>query len=98
VGAASLKNSHIASHFPPARTHISLMGQYVPAHRAVGHASLGRKLLASEYARAVEYCLSLGFTELYVQSLDAADASYTPDFTGGEGEGKAKFFHTHGRI
>lgn len=98
VGETRRALSHIASRFSPECTHISLMGQYVPAHRAIGHKSLGRRLLASEYARAVEYCLSLGFTHVYVQSLDAADASYTPDFIQEEKGAGNGLFHTGGRI
>jgi len=33
--------------------HVSVMSQYFPAHRAVGHAVLGRKVTAEEYAAAV---------------------------------------------
>lgn len=33
--------------------HVSIMSQYFPAHRAVGHPILGRKVTAAEYAAAV---------------------------------------------
>lgn len=70
---------HIAAVLP-LRTHISLMGQYVPMYNAALYPPLDRKLLPREYARAIEYCLALGFVNVYIQSLDAADASFTPIF------------------
>lgn len=69
----------IAERFP-LDTYISLMGQYVPFHRAQEFPPLDRKLLAREYERAVEYCIELGFSNVLVQELDSADKSYTPDF------------------
>lgn len=42
----------IASELSP-RVHVSLMAQYFPAHRAVGHALLGRKLTPEEYEEAL---------------------------------------------
>ena len=70
---------HMAATLPQT-THISLMGQYVPMDKAALYPPLDRKLLRREYARAVDYCLALGFTNVYIQSLDAADASFTPVF------------------
>jgi len=35
------------------RIHVSLMAQYFPAYRAVGHPVLGRKLIAEEYEEAL---------------------------------------------
>lgn len=63
----------------PLDTHISLMGQYVPCGRA-DFAPLDRKLMRREYERAIEYCLALGFSNVLIQSLDAADAAFTPAF------------------
>jgi len=42
----------IASELSP-RVHVSLMGQYFPAYRAVGHPLLGRKLTTEEYEDAL---------------------------------------------
>jgi putative pyruvate formate lyase activating enzyme len=36
------------------RIHVSLMDQYFPAHRAIGHPVLGRKIRPEEYAVALE--------------------------------------------
>jgi putative pyruvate formate lyase activating enzyme len=35
------------------RVHVSLMDQYFPAHRAVGHAVLGRRIMIEEYEEAL---------------------------------------------
>lgn len=42
----------IAANLSP-RVHVSLMNQYFPAHRAVGHPLLGRKLTEEEYLEAL---------------------------------------------
>ncbi len=46
---------------------ISLMLQYFPAHRAVGHPVLGRGLLRSEYAAARQTLADLGLEEGWCQ-------------------------------
>lgn len=71
----------IAEHLP-LTTHISLMGQYVPAHRAKEFPPLHRRLTRREYDRAVEYCLAKGFVNVYIQQLSAASSDFTPEFNG----------------
>lgn len=70
---------YLAEHFP-LDTAVSLMGQYVPFYRAGECPPLDRKLLPREYERAIEYCIALGFTNVQIQELCAADKAYTPDF------------------
>lgn len=70
---------YIAENFPLS-TYISLMGQYVPFHHAGEFPPLDRKLLPKEYERAVDHCISLGFTNVFIQELSSADGNYTPDF------------------
>lgn len=69
---------YIHDHFP-IETWISLMSQYVPAHKA-DFAPLNRRLTAREYDRAVSYCLQLGLENVFIQEKASADASYTPAF------------------
>lgn len=71
---------YIAATFP-ITTHISLMGQYVPMYKAGLYPPLDRKLFQREYARAISHCIALGFKNVYIQSLDSADDSYTPLFS-----------------
>ena len=66
----------------PLTTHISLMGQYMPCHRASEIPPLNRKLLRREYDRAITYCIQLGFEHVSIQSLDASDAAFVPEFNG----------------
>lgn len=65
----------------PRDTQISLMSQYVPCHLAL-KPPLNRRLTAREYQRAVDHCLSLGLTRVFVQEMEAADPAYTPPFDG----------------
>ena len=50
--------------------HVSIMGQYFPAHRAVGHPTLGRKVWASEYAAAIAAFVEAGFENGWQQELE----------------------------
>lgn len=72
---------YIAASFP-GDTAISLMSQYVPCYRAAEYPALNRRLMKREYDRAVEYCLSLGLENVFIQGMDSADGGFTPDFDG----------------
>jgi putative pyruvate formate lyase activating enzyme len=50
-----------------AATHIALMNQYFPAHRAVSSADLGRKIVDAEYDEAVEALEEFGLENGWVQ-------------------------------
>ena len=54
----------------PAGTAVSLMGQYVPAGRALDHRLLGRRLEPGEYERACRTLRELGLETGWVQELD----------------------------
>ena len=62
---------------------ISLMAQYMPMYKAAGLPLLSRPLHAGEYLRALETAESMGFTDVFVQSLDARE-NYIPDFRAGQ--------------
>lgn len=66
----------------PKTTRISLMGQYAPPDelKASLPKPLDRPLLKREYARAIDYAISLGFENILVQELSSADNAYTPAF------------------
>lgn len=59
---------------------ISIMNQYVPMHRAVGHEKLGFRLPASQYRSVVSYAASLGIRNCLIQGSESQSDSYTPDF------------------
>jgi putative pyruvate formate lyase activating enzyme len=62
----------IAEHLSP-QIHISLMAQYFPAHRAVGHPTLGRRLLAEEYEAALAALDYAGLENGWQQELECDD-------------------------
>lgn len=64
----------------PIETHISLMSQYTPIPGM--KKPLDRRLTKAEYRRAVDYALSLGFPNIYIQGMTSADSSFTPEFNG----------------
>jgi putative pyruvate formate lyase activating enzyme len=53
----------LASEISP-NTYLNIMDQYRPCYRAVGHAVLGRRVLASEVAEAVTRAHSRGMTRV----------------------------------
>jgi putative pyruvate formate lyase activating enzyme len=48
-------------------THISLMGQYFPAHRAPLYPRLNRRITAAEYQRAIAVAQRLGLNNVWLQ-------------------------------
>ena len=72
---------YIAENFPKNIT-VSLMSQYVPCYKAEDMPPLDRRLLRREYDRAVDYCLSLGLENVFIQKMDSARREYTPIFDG----------------
>ena len=68
----------IAAHFGT-ETYLSLMHQFTPQPDA--KAPLNRRLTKREYENAVEACLSLGFSRVYIQEALSATFAYTPDFS-----------------
>lgn len=63
----------------PAGLHISLMAQYYPTKKVLGHKNLGRKLHADEYQKVVNEMERLGFYKGWIQELQSSDY-YNPDF------------------
>lgn len=62
---------------------LSLMNQYTPVGDNLPP-ELREKLGSAEYQTVVDYALSLGFQNAYIQERDTADPGYIPPF--GEGE------------
>ena len=59
---------------------ISLMSQFTPIPECTVK-PLDRPLTPREYERALEYCMSLGFTDVYTQGLDSVGRFFTPPFS-----------------
>jgi putative pyruvate formate lyase activating enzyme len=68
----------VAEHFGT-DTYLSLMHQFTP--RPDGKVPLNRRLTKREYENAVEACMNLGFTRVYIQEEQSATFAYTPDFS-----------------
>ena len=59
----------LAANLSP-RVHVSIMGQYFPAHRAVGDPVLGRKITPEEYEAAIEAFVEAGLETGWQQEQD----------------------------
>lgn len=60
--------------------YISLMNQYTPMHRAGSIAGINKPLNPMHYEGLVEYCLSLGIKNAYIQGPGTVSEDYVPDF------------------
>lgn len=76
---AKLVMDWVAETFPRGTVLFSLMGQYLPQAKAVGHPALGRRVRASELRAAVAYMEDLGL-EGFTQDRAAAEEEYIPPF------------------
>lgn len=61
-------------------THVSLMGQYQPLHRAAKREAVNRRVSDDEYAEAFEILMELGFENGWCQENAGDDDPFTPDF------------------
>jgi putative pyruvate formate lyase activating enzyme len=59
---------------------ISLMSQFTPIPECTVK-PLDRPLTAREYDSALDYCISLGFTNVFTQDLSSVGRSFTPPFS-----------------
>ncbi len=62
----------------PPDTPLSLMRQYTPMGDIKNFPELNRKITAREYRRAVDHARELGFTNLFTQGKESADAAFIP--------------------
>lgn len=61
--------------------HVSLMGQYFPAHKAPGRAELNRKITREEYQQCCSLLEQYGFENGWIQEPDDVQERFLPDFT-----------------
>lgn len=61
-------------------TTLSIMAQYEPLFRASEVPMLSRRIKEEEYNDVVEYALSLGFEDIFIQELESSKL-FIPDFT-----------------
>lgn len=61
---------------------LSLMNQYTPVRNIRSYPELNRKVTDREYEKLVDYALSLGVEQGYIQEGDTAKESFIPEFDG----------------
>ena len=64
------------------RIFVSIMNQYTPTEQIKNHPLLSRKVTKREYAKVVDYALSLGWENAFIQEGATAKESFIPDFDG----------------
>ena len=64
------------------RIYISLMNQYTPIPAVAADPLLSRKVTKREYDRLVDYALSLGVEQGFIQEGETAKESFIPEFNG----------------
>lgn len=62
------------------QVYLSLMNQYTPLPQVADIPELNRKVTKREYERLVEYAVSLGVDQGFVQEGETAGESFIPDF------------------
>ena len=60
--------------------YISIMNQYTPMSRLVLPSPLNRKVTAREYNKVVDYAISIGITNAFIQDGPTASESFIPSF------------------
>ena len=64
----------------PKSIYISLMCQYVPLYRAKDYPEINKKVSKKSYEWLIDYALSIGLTNGFIQDFESADTSFTPEF------------------
>ena len=64
------------------RIYISIMNQYTPMEQIKNHPLLSRKVTKREYSKIVDYALSLGWENGFIQEGETAKESFIPGFHG----------------
>lgn len=61
---------------------ISIMNQYTPMPEAAHYPEINRKIRTEEYEELVDYAISLGVENGFIQEGDTAQESFIPEFNG----------------
>ena len=59
--------------------YISIMSQYTPVNKCK-YDNLNRKITEDEYEKVINYVLTIGVNNAFIQEGDSADESFIPDF------------------
>lgn len=60
--------------------YMSLMAQYIPCTKLENYSEINRKITRREYDKVVDYALSKGTENIFIQELSSADDKYIPPF------------------
>lgn len=60
--------------------YISLMNQYTPSHNVADYPEINRTINPKHYEALINYCLSLGITNAFIQEEGTASESFIPEF------------------
>ena len=60
--------------------YISIMNQYTPLKQMISDPLLGRRLSESEYNEIIDFCISLGMENAFIQDGETASESFIPSF------------------
>ena len=64
------------------RIYVSIMNQYTPMEQIKNHPLLSRKVTKREYTKVIDYALSLGWENAFIQEGETAKESFIPGFDG----------------
>jgi len=64
------------------RIYISIMNQYTPMEQIKNHPLLSRRVTKREYQKVIDYALSLGWENGFIQEGETAKESFIPGFNG----------------
>lgn len=65
--------------------YISIMNQYTPVGNLENYPEINRRVTRREYERVIDYAISLGVCNAFIQEGDTARESFIPDFEDGQG-------------
>lgn len=65
--------------------YISIMNQYTPLPAMKAYPELNRRITPREYEKVVDYAISLGIENAFIQEGETAKESFIPDFESGDG-------------
>lgn len=60
--------------------YMSLMAQYIPCTKLENYSEINRKITRREYDKVVDYALTKGIENIFIQELSSADDKYIPPF------------------
>ncbi len=60
--------------------YISIMNQYTPLEVMENYPEINRRVTKREYAKVIDYALSIGIENAFIQEGDTAKESFIPDF------------------